>query len=67
MNKFRKPTEYPAVSQSPIVAERIPVDSPKPMVWECIGCPERAAVIHKGTGYCRACYERRNYEGKLVI
>lgn len=68
MNKFKRPAEYPAVSQAPIQnpIERVPVESPKPTAWECIGCPEGAAIIHKGTGYCRACYEKRNLVGTLI-
>lgn len=68
MNKFRKPTEYPVVSQPPMpaVAEKIiPIEVQK-TEWECIGCADRAVLLHRGTGYCRRCYDKRNYEGTLI-
>lgn len=68
MNKFRKPIEYPAVTQTaaPDIAEKIiPIETPKPE-WECVGCADRAAILHRGTGYCRRCYDKRNYDGTLI-
>lgn len=69
MNKFKRPNEYPAVGQpsAPIIAEKIiPIETPKSAEWECVGCADRAALLHRGTGYCRKCYDRRNYQGSLI-
>jgi len=69
VNKFKRPNEYPAVSQQPTTAmteKLIPLEAPKITEWECVGCADRAVLLHRGTGYCRKCYDRRNYEGSLI-
>ncbi len=32
----------------------------------CIGCDASATLIHRGTAYCRPCYDKRNYNNTLV-
>lgn len=69
MNKFKRPNEYPAVTSTAapdIVDKIVPTAAPKVAEWECVGCADRAVLLHRGTGYCRKCYDRRNYEGSLI-
>lgn len=66
--RFKKPSEYPTTSQPTpeLAAKIIPPEVPKPTVWECVVCSDRAVLLHKGTAYCRPCYQKRNYEGTLI-
>lgn len=69
MNKFKKPNEYPEVKQVPapaFIGPVLPMEAPKPTAWECVGCDNVAVVLHRGTGYCRTCYDNRNLVGKLI-
>lgn len=34
--------------------------------WECFACVGKAVLLHRGTGYCRKCYDERNAQGKLI-
>ena len=69
--KFRKPDNYAAPVQ--VAAPVAPRPEPVPLQiieqkhdWECVGCPGKASVIHRGTTYCKPCYEKRAYGGTLV-
>ena len=69
MNKFKRPIEYFSTDQPKpaAVAEKIPPTQPGDANgWECIGCADKATLLHKGTAYCRRCYDKRNYEGSLI-
>jgi len=69
MNKFKKADEYFLTHQPKpaVVAEKIPpVESGKAPEWECIGCADKATLLHRGTAYCRRCYDKRNYDGSLI-
>lgn len=69
MNKFKRLSEYQAEGPPPmpsIAAKIIPIETPKSGEWECIGCADRAVLLHRGTAYCRGCYDKRNYDGTLI-
>jgi hypothetical protein len=59
--KFQKAEAYPEVKKR---ETELPTLSPA--WWDCITCDGKAGVLHKGTAYCRACYDRRNHSGTLV-
>lgn len=70
MNKFKRQTEYPVVTTTApeIVEKVIPgriIETIK-ADWECLICSDRAVLLHRGTGYCRRCYDKRNYENSLI-
>lgn len=74
--KFKKAIEYAGpqpinadISMPPIKPGREIIEAAPlsvPLSWECIGCVGKAVVLHKGTAYCRRCYDDRNYHGKLI-
>ena len=33
---------------------------------ECVFGPHKADLLHKGTAYCRRCYDERNRLGQLI-
>jgi hypothetical protein len=67
LNKFKRPNEYPEVKQGPSLIEKMaPQEQPKVGEWECIGCADKAVLLHRGTAYCRRCYDKRNYDGSLI-
>jgi hypothetical protein len=66
--KFQKRDAYPtAVAEMMPVA---PIENVQPkgstFTWNCVSCEEKATLLHRGTGYCRPCYDRRNHNGTLV-
>lgn len=63
--KFKKPGEYLLDKQATSVIEKIG-DAQTPAAWECIACDSRAVLLHRGTAYCRPCYDKRNYNGTLI-
>lgn len=38
----------------------------EPILLECIYGSHKADVLHRGTAYCRACYDRKNPLGELI-
>ena len=51
------------------VTEFLPHVDPRPepkLWWECVFCMELARILHRGTAYCRKCYDIKNQYGKLV-
>jgi hypothetical protein len=71
--KFKKSNEYdrPAVSDAPKIEQGHPSAPASIQVqevhqWECVACSAHAVVLHKGTGYCRAHYDARAYNGSLI-
>lgn len=66
--KFKRPIDYGVVGDTPTVPDPAskPEAAPERTDFECVACPNKAAVMHKGTTYCRPCYDRRAYGGTLV-
>lgn len=55
-------------TQMPTLLKEIPMPEPPKLVsgYECIFCNHAANVLHRGTAYCRACYDEKNPYGKLI-
>jgi hypothetical protein len=69
MTTFRKASDYKgAVAQMvPVVAIENVQPKGSTFTWDCVGCTDtKATVLHRGTAYCRACYDTRNYNNTLV-
>ena len=49
-----KPSIWPA-KQEPVATE-----------WQCVACSGRAILLHKGTTYCRECFDENSRLGRLV-
>lgn len=60
--KFQKKEAYVNVIQEP---PRVGKTDPL-LAWDCLMCEEKATVLHRGTAYCRDCYDKRNYNNTLV-
>jgi hypothetical protein len=63
--KFKKPNEYGTDDLATLPIENV---QPQKSVfwWTCIGCEAKATLLHRGTAYCRHCYDKRNYNNTLV-
>jgi hypothetical protein len=52
------------------VSELKHMDMPKAPVinilLECVYGPHKADLLHRGTAYCRSCYDQRNPIGGLI-
>ena len=79
--KFKTEKEYkpaplplPPTSAVEPAVPRIDQSAPKPttqpaaslFMFFCICCDANATVLHKGTGYCKPCYAKRNYDATLI-
>lgn len=50
-----------------VVVSEKPVEVIKPiLILECIYGSHKAELLHRGTAYCRSCYDQRNPIGKLI-
>jgi hypothetical protein len=53
--------------KEPTVLKEIEREFPRPIAMECIySAHHTATVLHKGTSYCRACYDDKNIHGMLI-
>jgi len=51
------------------VAEKVmPMPEPQKMVsgYECLYGKHPAELLHRGTAYCRTCYDDKNLHGNLI-
>ena len=50
------------------VAELKHMDMPKSptITLECLYGKHQAEILHRGTAYCRSCYDKRNLTNELV-
>lgn len=61
--KFKKPTEYvPRAHEEP----GLKPEDPMFFRYECVFCANYAALLHRGSSYCRRCYEEHNRLGRLI-
>lgn len=61
-----RPTWIPRPVEK-IMERVIEREEPKgPNVWGCVMGDHRADVLHKGTSYCRSCYDEKNRLGELI-
>lgn len=58
---------YPAPLQPFKKVESVEVQAKPVILLECIYGKHQANLLHKGTAYCRSCYDQRNLTGTLVI
>ena len=58
-------TQWPQQKQIEIQRE-IPKVQPNFLMFECVYGPHKAVILHRGTAYCRRCYDERNQFGKLI-
>lgn len=49
-----------------VLVEQLPKLQPNFLMFECIYGPHNAELLHRGTAYCRACYNDKNIHGKLI-
>lgn len=72
--KFKKSVEYQPVSINPppiVPAPEPPKPAPETLSPRMLGlycacCNNMADLFHRGTTYCRRCYDDRNRTGRLV-
>jgi len=57
--------EKPALKEIEIQRD-LPRLSPEFLPFECIFGRHRAEVMHRGTAYCRACYDEKNRTATLL-
>lgn len=48
------------------IERELPKLQPNFLAFECVFGPHKADLLHKGTAYCRTCYDIRNREGNLI-
>lgn len=66
--KFKNKNDYDGgVAQ---MLPTAPIENVQPtgstFTWDCMACKEKATVLHRGTAYCRRCYDQRNLLGTLI-
>jgi len=50
-----------------VIERELPKLQPPFLPFECIYGPHKAEVLHRGTAYCRSCYDRgASGIGKLI-
>lgn len=42
------------------------IPEPKTILLECIYGSHKADLLHRGTAYCRSCYDGKNLTGTLI-
>ena len=43
------------------------IDPPQPAPrWGCVMCSRGAELMHKGTTYCRSCFDEASRMGRLI-
>ena len=48
------------------IERELPKVQPNFLSFECIYGPHKADLLHRGTAYCRTCYDKRNPLGELI-
>ncbi len=48
------------------IQRELPKVQPNFLRFECLYGPHNADLMHKGTAYCRSCYDEKNRLGKLI-
>jgi hypothetical protein len=60
-------TQWPQQHQKQIEIQReLPKIQPNFLMFECIYGKHTAEILHRGTAYCRACYDERNPYRKTI-
>jgi hypothetical protein len=48
------------------IERELPKVQPNFLAFECIYGPHKADLLHRGTAYCRQCYDAKNPFGTLI-
>lgn len=48
------------------IERELPKIQPNFLNFECIYGPHKADLLHRGTAYCRTCYDEKNRLGQLI-
>jgi hypothetical protein len=48
------------------IERELPKLQPNFLAFECVFGPHKADLLHRGTAYCRTCYDDRNVHGTLI-
>lgn len=59
-------TQWPSQQKQIEIQRELPKVQPNFLRFECIYGPHQAELLHRGTAYCRKCYDERNPYGKLI-
>lgn len=49
-----------------VIERELPKVQPNFLSFECIAGPHTAQILHRGTAYCRTCFDEKNRLGQLV-
>ena len=55
-----------AVVKEKEIERELPRVQPNFLNLECVYGPHQAVLLHRGTAYCRTCYDERNRLGQLI-
>lgn len=62
--KFKKPSDYERAETAGLPEER--AHTAVVLALRCVFCMEHADILHKGSSYCRKCYDDKNYVNALI-